>query len=525
MKGVAAVFGIVVGLDAVVVLWWVTPAGGVALLIIYSAAAAGVLIRRWSMCLHAPRGWSLGRGVELSDPDRPQRVRDAMVSDAVLKLGVLAVGNPGAGKTESVALGLLDSFASARPEGGWAYFEGKGDTDIYKKAVAMGARIDHFFSTEWPGSDSVNLMEGAGADVVDRLTRMLIGKSTATDYYADLQRAMLHRVVPVLCALPVPVCLRDLYVVLTDDGAAHETLRLAREAGVDATAVALWTQTLARPREQRVSELAGLLNRLFLFVNGPLAPRLNAYAPTLCVAHAVAAGRTVYFHLPLTEVARDVAVALVEMFGVQARHRQLSETDAPLYPLVFDDWGRFFHDHFGPFSARCRSANMPLMFCFQSRAQLDAVSPTFAQELDDNTATKVILRVTGEATVQYALRLLGESERAAVAVSDYGAGGATQLAMQREPRLVAQQLRELAPGEAYVSTLLETERGRWRNPLWRLQLPLPPMSAWRDVRLPAQTPADPGVGLGLWSRYVDPETVKALNDTLLAQARAHEVRA
>ena len=50
---------------------------------------------------------------------------------------------------------------------------------------------------------------------------------------------------------------------------------------------------------------------------------------------------------------------------------------------------------------------MPLSFGFQSRAQLQAVSPTFADELDDTIASKFILRVQGKATADYAVSLLG----------------------------------------------------------------------------------------------------------------------
>ena len=97
---------------------------------------------------------------------------------------------------------------------------------------------------------------------------------------------------------------------------------------------------------------------------------------------------------------------------------------------------------------------MPLSFGFQSRAQLDAVGSSFADELDDTIATKIILRV-------------------------------------------------LQAGEAYVSTLAVRD-DRMVNPLWKLRLPLPAFPDWEKAAMPAARVHREGEGLCLWTRYMNP---------------------
>ena len=470
-----------------------------------------------------PTGWVLGDALELTNPDRPERIRAACITPKTLNLGMLFIGAPGSGKTESATLGYIQSLKHHSPGCGWAYFEGKGDVDIYKKCVGMGSKPDHFFSTELPGSETINIFSGEAQDVTDRLAKVLIGETASTSFYSDEQRAVLARVVPLLRCLPVPTNLRDLYVALTVADAGNELLRRAREAGANPVDLELARAWFAVPIEQRIKNISGLLNRLFVFVNGQCADRLNAYQPDIDVSKIIAAGKSIYFHLPLTNFAKDVAIAVIESFGVEARKRQLAGTEKlKIYPQLYDDWGAFFHAGFGPYSARCRSAAMPLSFGFQSRAQLDSVSHTFADELDDTIATKIILRVQGDRTAEYAVKLLGEYE-----TLDAGTSGSVAAQRQSDttsvryvhrPRIEARQLRELQPGEAYVSTLATVE-GEMTNPLWRLRLPLPEFSNWREVPLPPAREHLEGDGLSFWARYMNPARLAEIHEHAQAAAQ------
>ncbi|KAF0190499.1 MAG: Uncharacterized protein FD165_2667 [Gammaproteobacteria bacterium] len=512
MKATLVLWFVVVLIDLVVAawfwrLWWLALAAGV-----LSIIGLGVVLvrRRRRREIRTESGWSLGAALEISNPDVPAFVPEAVIPSPVLKLGMLALGAPGAGKTESVLLGYLQALPEHSPGSGCAVFEGKGDIDIYKKCVAMGSVPDYFFSTELAGSHTINLMEGESHEVVDRMTRLLIGHTDSTSYYSDAQRAVLSCVIPLLSGLNVPINLRDLYTALAIPDAGLELLVRARDAGVDPTMVLLAEQWYGQKPATRLGEIRGLLNKLFIFCHGPHADRLNAYQPDIRVNDVVANNRFVYFHLPLSAFTRDVAIAIVEMFGVEARRRQLAGPEQyTMFPLLMDDWGGFFYEGFGPFSARCRSAGMPLSFSFQSLAQVKAISQTFADELDDNLATKIILRVQGEDTGQFALRLLGEYDALEVSTSLLGDRDGTSLGTVRRARLQPRDLRELMPGEAYISTLYQAN-DRMVNPLWRVRLPRLDFDHWQAVAMPIARIHEEGRGLGLWRRYMDPTTLATL---------------
>jgi len=496
----------------------------------WQAAIAGTVVALFAMVLirrgraknagKTNSAWLLGEAVELSDPNHPRSVQAAVLTPDILNLGLLAIGSPGAGKTDSVMLGYIRALPQHSPRSGWAFFDGKGDIDTYQKCVAMGCPPDHFFSSELPGSESINLFQGAPFDVIDRLSKILIGSTATTSFYMDEQRAVLARIVPLLLQLPVATNLRDLYVALCMKGAGNELIRRAQDAGVDSVEIMLARQWLEQPFAARLKNIAGLLNCLFIFVSGPYADRLNAYQPDISISNIVPRGESVYFHLPLTNFARDVAISIIETFAVETRNRQLYPAeDLTGYPLLFDDWGAFFHDGFGPFSARCRSAAMPLSFGFQSHAQLRAVSHTYADELDDTIATKIIMRVQGESTAQYAARLLGKFDFLDVGAHYSTGRSESSLRYMRRDRIDGRALRQLQRGEAYISTLLQNGE-RISNPLWRLRFTLPEFGTWSAVPLPETRLHAEGEGLGFWGRYMDPT---ALSDIHRSVERAKRV--
>jgi hypothetical protein len=505
MKIIALIMLVVFALDMLAALYFLHSwLAGVLLLL---SVTAGYFLLHQKKTKAAAVGWRLGPALELSNPDRPTQVEMAVITPDIFNLGMLFIGGPGAGKTESATLGFINAMPIHSPGCGWVYFEGKGDIDIYKKCVAMGNRPQHFFSSELPGSDTINLFSGEAHDVVDRLCKVLIGETTSTSFYSDEQRAVLARVVPLLRCLPQATNLRDLYVALSVEDAGNELLRRAREAGANMVDIERARGWFSQPIANRLKNVSGLLNRLFIFVNGPYADRLNVYQPDIEISKAI---------------------AIIETFGVEARKRQLAGTEnLKMYPQLFDDWGAFFHIGFGPYSARCRSAGMPLSFGFQSRAQLDAVSSSFADELDDTIATKIILRVQGDATSQYAVRLLGQFESHEVGTSESSAGegsSGTSLRYVQRPRIEPRQLRELQAGEAYISTLAKLEN-KMVNPLWKLRLPLPGFAGWQNVSLPPAREHVEGDGLSLWSRYMNPVRLAEIHATVLIEAAAAESKA
>ncbi|KAF0190546.1 MAG: Uncharacterized protein FD165_2627 [Gammaproteobacteria bacterium] len=507
---------------------WFFQSVGAALTGVVMVGVGVTLLRRWFRQNPAKfhgEGWRIGNAVEISDPNKPVIVNDAIVPAAYMSLGALCLGSPKAGKTESVLLGILDQLDAFWPDSGYAVFEGKGDIDIYKKKVASTGPTDYFFSSELAGTHTTNLMQGQASDVVDRLAHSLIGTTVSTTFYSDEQLSKLLLVVPILKGLGVPVNLRDLYVAVASEDAETDLLRQAKAAGVDPVALSLYADWIKSDDHlARRGALQGLLNRLFPFVYGPHTDRLNDYHPDIRVDDIVAYGKSVYFHLPLTKFSKTVAIALVEMFHVEARKRQLAGADGSRpFPLFMDDWGDFFHANFDPFSARCRSAAMPLFFSFQSIGQLENVGPTFKDVLDDTIANKIVLRVMGDSTSRYAARLMGEYERVEVGSSDLGGRDGVSLMNRTIPRLSAQDFKQLSPGEAYLSTLMEVD-GKTLNPIFKTRLPLPDFTDWQAVSMPAPAGKPAAGGLNFWLKYMNPAALTALQADAVRVANPEQYR-
>ncbi|MCW9023071.1 MAG: hypothetical protein OQK73_00170 [Gammaproteobacteria bacterium] len=458
-------------------------------------------------------GWHIGEGIEITDPENPVKTT-VVLPVKTLSLGFLGIGSPGSGKTVSAGVGYLSYLFSNDQSAGWSVLDGKGDIDFYLDLVRCGVMPDRFFSSELPGSDSINLLEGDPYDVVDRCLRFLVPTSVSTSFYSDEQRTTLHRIIPALKQLGMPVSMRDLYAILTVEEAAIDFMHLARQADIDESSLMMLNTWFNTDFEERLNQNKGMLNRLYVFVAGSATDRLNAYQPDISISEATEKGLKLFFHLPYSQFAIDVAIAIVEMFGIEARKRQLSGTDGyHPYPLLFEDYGGFFHDNFGPISSRCRSAKMPLNFTFQSLAQLQKVDETFKDEIDDNVQTKIAFRVMGRSTTRFVVDLLDEFETREVSMSEVGDRDGSNVQHIKQQRITSKMLKELSPGEAYISTLIHSEQGMV-NPLYRVQFPAPDLDNGIPAALPSAKETHEGRGLGLWSKYMNPSKLADINQEL-----------
>lgn len=505
MAGVVVVDGLVVTIFSV----WI----GLALMSI--GLLSLLLALRWPKTQpeQPTPGWSLGAGKDVTYPDKPADVENVVLPEKVLNLGFLALGGPGSGKSESVAIGFMHYLANMHHQKtdrhhkkiGFSFFCGKGQKDIYQKSVSAGVQFDYFFSSELPYSDSVNLMEGEAHHVIDRLSGLLVGYTQSTNFYADEQRAVLSTIVPLLKALEVPVNLRDLYTLLTVEEAAVFVMRQVQKLDdIEPHIPELADKWFAQ--SNRFELIRGMLNRLSEFVLGPSAARLNAYQPSISIQRCVQEGKRVYWHFPLSESSQAIATAITDMLQEVAMNRQQQGGEHALYPLIYDDWGDFFYQRFGAMAARCRSVNIPLSFLFQSIAQLDKVSPNFKNELDDTVATKILLRVMGDQTAQFIVQKFGHYDALELSQNSLSDG---HKSTQPRTRIQTSELKDLSVGEAYINTLRNGS-----NCFYKAQFPLIDTQGWRFQDWPKKTVIEQGSGLNLWGQFMGKAQAKKIKQEI-----------
>lgn len=507
---------LVLTIDAVLYLWLNSSLSsllGLLLLIPAALCAWGcrVLIRKKVRVLKDRSGFALLHGVDLDNADNPKKA-NVVLEDKALDLGFLGIGSPGSGKTVA-AIGLLEYFTKQRKLG-WMYWEGKGDKSIYQQLVACGAKPTYFFSSELAGSDSVNLFDGPSDSVINRLAETVISKEST--YYANAQLAALRVVIPLIKALDKPASLRDLYVVLMRDEAAAYVLKQAKAKPVASDMIEAARLFFEAEAETRREQLSGLMNQLSPFVTGTMAQRLNAYRPSLNLEHAVRNGERVYFHLPYSPLTKAITVMLTEQIGVIAKNRQLYESKRRPYPQLFDDWGAFMSAHFGPITARCRSASMPISFLFQSKGQTDSVNGgLFTTEITDNIGGLLVFRVNGQETAQWAASQFGQFEARTFSVSEVSDSHRTgqSLSVQDKHRVTPDDIKNLNAGEAMISCLVSSTQGRTQSKRYRARFPLPDFAKASGIDWPQpcagqsrpskeQDDGKYADGLHLWQRFM-----------------------
>lgn len=451
-------------------------------------------------------GLDVGAGYEITNPEQPKNTH-VTLDIAALNLGILTLGSPGAGKTKIAT--FLAAFLDQRKDvAGLAMHDGKGDFEIYRDSVVSGIDYKHFFSSELESSSTINVMSGDIDAVVDTFIQVFVG--TESEYYGGAQQRALRSTVPLLMALGT--CnLQDLWALLTVEACSCYALDQAQEKGVDGGIIANAQQYFDEDEKDRLKCIDGLLNKMHPYVASTLAPRLNAYAPTLDILKAVEEGENIYFHLPLSNIALDISIFTTERFGLAAKNRQLDTRGAKTrrtYALLFDDWGKFFYENFGPITARCRSAKMPINFFFQSRGQTDVVdhAKNFTTQIQDNIGTMIALRINGFDTASWVAQQFGTYETETVSFRD----GEQMVSTIDKPRVKAEELRDLDAGEAFIQTLVTGEGGSISNRRLLTRFPLPE----EKLAAPETWPVvDMGLenkdvdGLHYWSKFMDKDNL------------------
>lgn len=473
-------------------------------------------------------GFSIGRGLDLSDPSEPKQV-SIILDDAALDLGALFMGSPGSGKSVA-ASALKQYFTISRPNSGYAFFEGKGDFDIYQSDVAAGSKPDFFFSSELDSSDTINLISGNDSNVIDYLSKVLVGSES--EYYGAAQTSAIRKTIPLLMSLDIPVNLKDFWALLTDDNAALYLINKAEENEVDSDIIEIartyFGFNLDEPKDfsshkkERLKVIDGLLNKLYPFVSGKLAERLNDYNPTLNLNDAIQNNKKLYFHLPLSETAVSIATIITEQFGAIAKYRQLeTNSEFNIFPLMFDDWGAFFYDNFLPITARCRSAKMPIYFYFQSRGQTDDVKTggIFTTEITDNIGAFISLRINGIDSSKWVSSQFGEYESYSLSKSENNHSSGQNVQAIDKPKVRPEELRDLNKGEAFINIFVSGAGGAMSARSYKGRFPLPKQIDEKPKSWPVVALNDKGEGLDLWGKFMKKENVNDLKNQIINDAQ------
>ena len=345
--------------------------------------------------------------------------------------------------------------------------------------------------------------------LIERLITVLIGHGGEV-YYANEQKQALMRVVPVLCDLGYKVNLCDLYVALTDEKAGYEIISRAKANGLDKGVIALAESWFKQDIHERTGAIKGMLNKLLPLVIDPvLSERINNYYPDIELEKDINSSKGLYFHLPYSDKTQQIAVMMIEEMAAIASNRQVKGVDDfPEFHQVYDDWGKMVHANFTAYTSRARSAKMPPHFTFQSPAQLDEISATFRNEIDDTVAVKIIMRVMSKHTARLAKELIGtvETQDMSRSVTEQR-GDAYNIVNTQVDRIKEDEFYQLDAGQAVVATL-EYRGAECYRKIYKVKFPLLNTDGWEQIQIEApeiNNTHDDTPCLNLWERYYNAE--------------------
>jgi intracellular multiplication protein IcmO len=378
--------------------------------------------------LSSPDGLLLGYRTDTGDP--------VHIPDEDLMRHGLIGGQSGVGKT---VLGKLMMYQQIQRGGGLAFVDGKLDSsaiqEIWEFCVLCGREQDLLILN--PGNPELShsynpILRGDPDEIAARILSLIPSteNNPGADHYRQSANQGLTTLVAALQEAGLAFNFIDLTILLMNHKAIEELeTRLKRTRGGRPA-----TKSLSLFLEQykgggkpgsglenmvdvkRMKEtFGGVGGRMFQFGTGKFGEVLNTYSPEIDLFEAIRQNKIIYVALP-TMGKNEAASSLGKMFIGDLRTaiswvQALPEDQKPRYPFLafMDELGSYGVSSLARPFEQARSARFALWPAFQTIANLEVVSPDFAQMVLGNTWTKVFFKVGTQDTADVFADLIGKS--------------------------------------------------------------------------------------------------------------------
>lgn len=347
-----------------------------------------------SLLLHAPDGIYIGHSLDLDIP--------IYLPDQLRSRHVHILGATGTGKTESVILNFLRQDITRGL--GSIILDAKGDASFLSslKQWVPEDRLKIFDLCDENGFCYNPMDAGTPLEAAQRLFSSL---KWSEEYYASKAR----------CALQV------IFQKHFEMKKINPTLReicIYLETPAAYTGVAVSPSYPSKLAAEDYACLTGLRDQITSLCTGHLAKILSPTdRPTVNLSEATT-GSVLYFRLQSMmspQVASTVGKLLINhlnFFAGTAHRVDIKSADATtkknrLIPTYLDEFATFACPEFAELIAKARSAGLALHFSHQSIGDLTEVSPGFINRVTDNSATKIVLRISDPDSADFFSRSFG----------------------------------------------------------------------------------------------------------------------
>ncbi len=457
------------------------------------------------------------------------------IENGYLQRHTAIIGQSGVGKT---TLGEFLLWQQAVRGGGFIFIDAKLDADTRDKLglmMELAGRADDFYvlNVDQPfNSNTYNpLLRGDPDEVSSRLLNLLPSSENnpGSDFYRQSANHALTVIIGVLKAAKRRYHFSDLAILMQSARAMSELERIAPAGSGEKMALQVFLDQFRKKGKEGIqidverikTVLGGMSGRIALFAQGKFGQVFNTYTPEIDLTDIVMNNKCLYVMLPT--MGKDTAALNLgkmvlsdlrtAVYNVQGLKKSLRPN--PPFLVFADEMGSYVMPGISRLFEQARSANICMVPAFQTFANLQSVSPDFADIIIGNTWNKVFFKFASKDSPEMAAEIIGMTQRFAKSLSlsenqgnsasstratpqgneSKGGGLSESWREQEEYRVTPDQLRSMGMGEAVVMS--GARMFHIKTPMMLFPDPIP---EYKAIRRKTAMPADE-MGLDYESRY------------------------
>jgi len=447
------------------------------------------------------------------------------IENGFLQRHTAIIGQSGVGKT---TLGEFLLWQQATRGGGFVFIDAKLDADTRDKLGMMmdlAGRSDEFYvlnvDQPWNSNTYNPLLKGDPDEIASRLLNLLPSSENnpGSDFYRQSANHALTVIIGALKAGKRRYHFSDLAILMQSARAMQELERIAPANSPEKMALQVFLDQFRKKGKEGVqidvdrikTVLGGMSGRIALFAQGKFGQVFNTYTPEIDLTDIVMNNKCLYVMLPT--MGKDVAALNLgkmvlsdlrtAVYNVQGLTKNLRPN--PPFLVFADEMGSYVMPGISRLFEQARSANICMVPAFQTFANLQSVSPDFADIIIGNTWNKVFFKFASKDSPEMAAEIIGMTQRYAKSISlsenqgnsasstratpqgneSTGGGMSESWREQEEYRVTPDQLRSMGMGEAVVMS--GARMFHIKTPMMLFPEPVP---EYRVIRRRVVMPAD-----------------------------------
>jgi intracellular multiplication protein IcmO len=474
------------------------------------------------------------------------------IENGYLQRHTAIIGQSGVGKT---TLGEYLLWQQATRGGGFVFIDAKLDADTRDKLglmMELVGRADELYvlNVDQPfNSNTYNpLLRGDPDEVASRLLNLLPSSENnpGSDFYRQSANHALTVIIGALKAGKRRYHFSDLAILMQSARAMQELERIVPAGSAEKMALQVFLDQFRKKGKEGVqidverikTVLGGMSGRIALFAQGKFGQVFNTYTPEIDLTDIVMNNKCLYVMLPT--MGKDTAALNLgkmilsdlrtAVYNVQGLKKHLRPN--PPFLVFADEMGSYVMPGISRLFEQARSANICMIPAFQTFANLQSVSPDFADIIIGNTWNKVFFKFASKDSPEMAAEIIGMTQKYAKSLSlsenegnsasstratpqgnqSSGGGMSESWREQEEYRVTPDQLRSMGMGEAVVMS--GARMYHIKTPMLLFPEPVP---EYKVIRRKTIMPGDE-MGLDYEARYK--EFLMAAEDEGRAMAAA-----